>query len=46
MAYANQGKFAWHPPFIAHGTDKYADADIARVARHFAAHIASFSSAC
>lgn len=40
---ANQGKFAWHPPFLAYGTDDYEDFDRARVAEEFAAHIEAFA---
>lgn len=42
---ANQGKFAWHPPFIAYGTDTYDDSDRARVAEAFAQRIELFAQA-
>lgn len=42
---AAQGKFAWHPPFVAYGTDRYDDSDRARVADDFAARIEAFSAA-
>lgn len=42
---ANQSKFAWHPPFIAYGTDGYDDAEIARVADAFAQRIEMFGKA-
>ncbi|MXO72721.1 NAD(P)H-dependent oxidoreductase [Alteraurantiacibacter buctensis] len=42
---ANQGHFAWHPPFLAYGADDLDDTGRAEVARHFARHIAQFAAA-
>jgi len=36
---AKQSGFVWHEPFLAYGTDDYEDADVARVARDFAARL-------